>query len=512
MIWVVALTAYASAYCILVTNGWLKNPVGFAMVDGKAVAHRLRRACSPTRRRLSRSGTSFFGALLTAGFFVAGVSAYHLMRRHPDVEFFRRSIRIGMLTVIVSLMPSVVFGGVQMPFMEPSGVETDPPALAQVAFGFMAFDWFVMSWFALGFMVIFFVKPLLLRARVVHWLIIAAIPLPYFAMILGWLTRELARQPWAVLGILRTEDAVAPLSPGAAQLSFVCFVSLFAVLASVNFWLLARHARRGPEVVRLGAAGEAALPCPPRRSEVRRHGNCRDRAAGGLHDRIPGAGRGRHRGRHAAAVAGPVAAPERRTVIAAFTPFVPGERGRLVAVAGHPGGAFPGMEHEPLVRALATGLLLLLGRVVRDAGSWWRGAASTRPCVACAAATTMIVAGSWALALRAGRVPRQPARRVGADGSPIAAVSRCMDRGFARLRLPSSLQHRAVGRLSVHGRSLAGLGAAAGARLDLGHAVAGPSSLKIVTVFVLVMLPLMLGAQALSWWTFRARVKEPGYL
>ena len=261
MITVVAATAYASAYFILVTNGWLKKPVGFAMVDGKAVLTDFG-AMLTNPAAILAFWHVFFGALLTAGFFVAGVSAYHLMRRHPDVEFFRRSIRIGMLTVIVSLMPSVVFGGVQMPFMEPSGVETDPPALAQVAFGFMAFDWFVMSWFALGFMVIFFVKPLLLRARVVHWLIIAAIPLPYFAMILGWLTRELTRQPWAVLGILRTEDAVAPLSPGAAQLSFVCFVSLFAVLASVNFWLLARHARRGPEVVRLGAAGEAAAPLP----------------------------------------------------------------------------------------------------------------------------------------------------------------------------------------------------------------------------------------------------------
>ncbi|QPP06572.1 cytochrome ubiquinol oxidase subunit I [Streptomyces bathyalis] len=261
MITVVAATAYASAYFILVTNGWLKKPVGFAMVDGKAVLTDFGAMLTNPAAVLAFWHV-FFGALLTAGFFVAGVSAYHLMRRHPDVEFFRRSIRIGMLTVIVSLMPSVVFGGVQMPFMEPSGVETDPPALAQVAFGFMAFDWFVMAWFALGFMVIFFVKPLLLRARVVHWLIIAAVPLPYFAMILGWLTRELNRQPWAVLGILRTEDAVAPLTPGAAQLSFVCFVSLFAVLTGVNFWLLARHARRGPEVVRLGAAGEAAAPLP----------------------------------------------------------------------------------------------------------------------------------------------------------------------------------------------------------------------------------------------------------
>ena len=203
-------------------------------------------------------------------------------------------------------------------------------------------------------------------------------------------------------------------------------------------------------------------------------------------------------------------APERRTVIAAFAPFFLGNEVWLVAVAGILAGAFPGMEHELLYAHRQLFLLLLLGWVVRDAGLWWRGrfdAAWWR-----AGCDTMIVAGSWALALALGGVLGSLLAGSAPYGLPIVAVFALHGSGFARLRLPSSLRHRAVGSYPLTAAALAGLALAAGARLELGHAVAGPSSLKIVTVFVLVMLPLMLGAQALSWWTFRARVKEPGYL
>lgn len=262
MITVVAATAYVSAFFILVTNGWLKRPVGHTMVDGKAVLTDFG-ALLTNPAAITAFWHVLFGALLTAGFFMVGVSAYHLRRRHPDVEFFRRSMRIGMLTVLVSLLPSAAFGGVQFPFVEaPAGVETDPPALAEAARNFMAFDWFIMSWYGMAFLALFAFTPALLRARPLHLLMIAAIPLPYLAMIAGWISRELTRQPWAVTGILRTEDAVAPMTAGQAQLSFFSFVSLFAVLIGVNFWLLARHAGRGPELAQSSPQAPVPMPVP----------------------------------------------------------------------------------------------------------------------------------------------------------------------------------------------------------------------------------------------------------
>jgi cytochrome d ubiquinol oxidase subunit I len=79
-----------------------------------------------------------------------------------------------------------------------------------------------------------------------------SVPLPYLAMISGWVFREAGRQPWAVYGLLKTEDAVSGHSPGAMRASLITFAVLFALLVTVNWWLLLRHARAGPADAGLG--------------------------------------------------------------------------------------------------------------------------------------------------------------------------------------------------------------------------------------------------------------------
>ena|SRR5689334_3395461 len=62
----------------------------------------------------------------------------------------------------------------------------------------------------------------------------------------GWLVREVGRQPWAVYGVLKTSDAVSDLSPSTMLASLIGFGSLLVGLAVLDWWLIARHARRGP--------------------------------------------------------------------------------------------------------------------------------------------------------------------------------------------------------------------------------------------------------------------------
>jgi cytochrome d ubiquinol oxidase subunit I len=85
------------------------------------------------------------------------------------------------------------------------------------------------------------------RARFLHYLMVAAIPLPFVAAILGWLVRELGRQPWLVWGKLRTADAIADVPAGQILFSFIAFSLLFAALAVADWVLMARVAKRGPE-------------------------------------------------------------------------------------------------------------------------------------------------------------------------------------------------------------------------------------------------------------------------
>jgi cytochrome bd ubiquinol oxidase subunit I len=285
LIWVVTLTAYASAYWIMVSNGFLQNPVGYA-ANGRPGdgAHGVLRLTDAWAVLTNPSAvTAFFhilaGAILVAGFFVAGVSAYHLFRRTEESDAFVRWLRIGVFASAPAVVLSAVSGGVQFGTVEavqPMKTAALSHRAAEVAWlqsemvaRYGPGDYTPPGWMDTGaivmltaFALMFFltaVGVLLALSRTVvrrflpwHLVLMAAVPLPYAAMIAGWVFREGGRQPWVVYGLLKTEDAVSPLSPGAMWASLITFSVLFGVLLVVNYGLLARHAVRGPRATTLG--------------------------------------------------------------------------------------------------------------------------------------------------------------------------------------------------------------------------------------------------------------------
>ncbi|MFB4320557.1 cytochrome d ubiquinol oxidase subunit II [Actinomadura sp. 21ATH] len=212
---------------------------------------------------------------------------------------------------------------------------------------------------------------------------------------------------------------------------------------------------------------------------------------------------------------------ERRVVIASFAPFFLGNEVWLVAVAGVMAGAFPGLEHDLLAGLFPLFAVLLVAWVVRDMGLWLRGrvdAAAWRG--GCDAA---IVAGSWGLALVLASLlgtvlAGDPAGGLNAGsvlGLPLAGVFALHGAGFARMRCTGAVLERArrfPARYGVTAVVLAGVVAAAGARLPLEGAAAPGTGLAVTAVMTAVLLPLLLAAQALVWWTFRGRVDSPSYL
>lgn len=56
----------------------------------------------------------------------------------------------------------------------------------------------------------------------------------------GWIVREVGRQPWAVYGLLRTEQAVSHLPVPAAATSLLVFVAIYTLLLAL-FLLFARR-------------------------------------------------------------------------------------------------------------------------------------------------------------------------------------------------------------------------------------------------------------------------------
>ncbi len=71
-------------------------------------------------------------------------------------------------------------------------------------------------------------------------------PLPWIAMIAGWVVAEVGRQPWVVYERLTTASAATPVPAEATGLQFVAFALGYAVLTVASTMLLSWLVRIGP--------------------------------------------------------------------------------------------------------------------------------------------------------------------------------------------------------------------------------------------------------------------------
>jgi cytochrome d ubiquinol oxidase subunit I len=83
--------------------------------------------------------------------------------------------------------------------------------------------------------------------RPLLWLTFLSFPLPFVAIITGWFTAEVGRQPWVVYGVLRTADAVTPfLTTREATISLVIFCLVYAFIFLFGTFYIYRLIRIGP--------------------------------------------------------------------------------------------------------------------------------------------------------------------------------------------------------------------------------------------------------------------------
>src|SRR6202030_1986090 len=83
--------------------------------------------------------------------------------------------------------------------------------------------------------------------RPLLWLTFLSFPLPFVAIITGWFTAEVGRQPWVVFGVLRTADAMTPfLTTREAVISLVIFCTVYAFIFAFGTFYIYRLIRTGP--------------------------------------------------------------------------------------------------------------------------------------------------------------------------------------------------------------------------------------------------------------------------
>jgi cytochrome d ubiquinol oxidase subunit I len=86
--------------------------------------------------------------------------------------------------------------------------------------------------------------------------LVAAGPLSVVALLAGWVTTEVGRQPWIVYGVMRTEQAVTGAS--GIPVGYATLALVYAALVVATAWLLRRLARAPldlPEPTRAPATG-----------------------------------------------------------------------------------------------------------------------------------------------------------------------------------------------------------------------------------------------------------------
>jgi cytochrome bd ubiquinol oxidase subunit I len=88
------------------------------------------------------------------------------------------------------------------------------------------------------------------------WLVFLSFPLPFIAILTGWYTAEVGRQPWVVYGVLRTADAVTPfLTMRTAAISLAVFCAVYTFIFAFGVFYIYQLLRAGP-------AGQLIEPAP----------------------------------------------------------------------------------------------------------------------------------------------------------------------------------------------------------------------------------------------------------
>jgi cytochrome d ubiquinol oxidase subunit I len=99
----------------------------------------------------------------------------------------------------------------------------------------------LLALLAVVFLVVRWRRGRLPNSRRFYQLLVVAGPLAYVAMIAGWVTTEVGRQPWVVYGVMRTGDAVTGAT--GIPVSYGLLAGAYALLAAGVCWSLRRLAK-----------------------------------------------------------------------------------------------------------------------------------------------------------------------------------------------------------------------------------------------------------------------------
>jgi len=146
-VWLVAIGSNLSALWILIANSFMQEPLGYA-IDPKTgyvkMDDFLKVATNPNV--ILQWPHVFTSAMTTAAFFVLGISAWHLLRKTKERDFFLKSARVAAIYGVVGIIFVVLVGHLQAQHM----VKTQPMKMAAAEALYESEDPASFSLFAFG--------------------------------------------------------------------------------------------------------------------------------------------------------------------------------------------------------------------------------------------------------------------------------------------------------------------------------------------------------------------------
>ncbi|KHS48232.1 cytochrome bd ubiquinol oxidase subunit I [Novosphingobium subterraneum] len=318
----VAIGTFISAFWILSVNSWMQTPTGFEMgpngefLPGPSWAAIIFNPSFPYRLV-----HTVIAAYLTTAFVVGAVGAWHLLRDRANLharKMFSMAMWMAAIVAPVQIFvgdmhglntlehqpakvmameghyqshpegaPLYLFGipndkdqkldyAIGIPKASSLVLKHDPDAplagLDTIAPHNRPPVWIVFWSFrimvGLGFLMLGLgLWSLLARTRkklydwpLLHRLAVLMGPSGFIAVIAGWVTTEVGRQPWTVYGLLRTADSVSPIAAPAVATSLAAFVVVYFAVFGIGTWYILHLMKDAPHPHEPGPEQEERAP------------------------------------------------------------------------------------------------------------------------------------------------------------------------------------------------------------------------------------------------------------
>ncbi|MWP36961.1 cytochrome ubiquinol oxidase subunit I [Rhodobacter sphaeroides] len=309
----VAIGTLISATWILAVNSWMHTPAGFSMGENGQFLPEDWWAIIFNPSFPYRLVHMVLAAYLTTALVVAGTAGYHLLRDRTNPATRRMfSMATGMILVVAPIQilagdmhglntlehqpvkvmameghfeshpegaPLILFGlpdqgaqemrwSVEIPKLSSlilkhslnapldglDGVPRDEqPPVAIVFWSFRVMVTLGMLMLGLGLWSLWArFRGRLYDWKALHRAALAMGPAGFVAVLAGWITTEVGRQPWTVYGHLRTADSLSPLDASAVGTSLVAFIVVYFFVFGAGTFYLLRMMSMTPGTERMG--------------------------------------------------------------------------------------------------------------------------------------------------------------------------------------------------------------------------------------------------------------------